>query len=274
MTVSSQSTAVATPDAGVSFAISGRRVALAIAGRSLRLIPRLPSTFIPSLLMPIFFTIVFSEGFSGISRLPGFPTNDTINWFVPTAALMGSGFAGITTGLGVARDLEIGFYERFLASPVPRSSLIAGAMAAGAVRALIPTTLTVIVGTLLGAHLPGGLEGILPLAVAAMGIALCASAWSLGIALRFKTLQSAPLMQMGMFLTLFLSTLQMPLVLLTGWLKHVATYNPVTYVLQLARQGFLGGISWSDTWPGLAALAGMLVLLTTFAGRGMRRVIP
>lgn len=59
--------------------VSGRSVATAVAGRSLLLIPRLLSTFVPSLLMPVFFTIVFSEGFSGISRLPGFPTDDTIN---------------------------------------------------------------------------------------------------------------------------------------------------------------------------------------------------
>lgn len=187
---------------------------------------------------------------------------------------MGSSFAGITTGMGVARDLEIGFYERFLASPVPRSSLVVGAMGAGALRALIPTTLTVTVGVLLGAELPGGVTGILALALAAMGLALCASAWSLGIALRLKTLQSAPLMQMGMFLTLFLSTMQMPLELLTGWLKAVATYNPVTYILQLARQGFLGSPSWADTWPGLLAIGGMLALLATFAGRGMQRVTP
>jgi len=249
------------------------RVAGAVARRSLLLIPRLPSTFIPSLVMPIFFTIVFSEGFSGISRLPGFPTDDTINWFVPTAALMGSSFAGVTTGLGVARDLQVGFYERFLASPVPRSSLIAGAMSAGALRALIPTTLTLIVGLLLGARLPG-VTGVLALALAAMGLALCGSAWSLGVAYRFKTMQSAPLMQMGMFLAIFLSTLQMPLELLTGWLKAVATYNPVTYVLRLARQGFLGSASWADTWPGLAAIGGMVLLLTIFARRGMQRVIP
>ncbi len=52
----------------------------------------------------------------------------------------------------------------------------------------------------------------------------------------------------------------------------MATYNPVTYVLQLARQGFLGGLSWADTWPGLLALAGLATLFTFLALRGMRRM--
>ncbi len=54
----------------------------------------------------------------------------------------------------------------------------------------------------------------------------------------------------------------------------MATYNPVTYVLQMARQGFLGGVGWADTWPGLAAIAFLLAVLGTFAWRGMQRVIP
>ena len=227
------------------------------------------------MVMPVFFTIVFSEAFSGIVNLPGFPAADTVDWFLPTAAIMGSAFAGVTTGLGVARDLEIGFYERFLASPAPRSSLLGGALGAAAVRALFPLTLVLLMGTLLGVNLPGGPAGLGILAVAGVGVSLSAAAWSLGIALRLKTLQSAPVMQMGVILAIFLSTAQMPLDLLTGWLETVATYNPMTYILQLARQGFLEtGISWADTWPGLAALGGLLAVLLLFAGRGMQRVIP
>jgi ABC-2 type transport system permease protein len=252
-----------------------RSVALAVAGRSLLLIPRLPSTFVPSMVMPIFFTIVFSQAFAGIALLPGFPAEDTIDWFTPMAATMGSAFAGVTTGMGVARDLEVAFYERFLVSPAARSSLLGGALLAAAVRALFPLTLVLLAGALLGVHFPEGLAGIGILVLAGIGVSLSAAAWSLGIALRLKTLQSAPLMQMGVFLTIFLSTAQMPLDLLTGWLKTVATYNPMTYILQLARQGFLEtGISWGDTWPGLLAIGGLLLVLVTFAGRGMQRVIP
>jgi ABC-2 type transport system permease protein len=252
----------------------GGRITWAVAARSLRLIPRLPSTFVPSLVMPIVFVVVFSGAFSGLTRLRGFPTPDMVDWLAPMAVIMGSSFAGITTGMGLARDLEIGFYDRFLSSPAPRSSLLGGAILAGVLRALIPLGLVLAVGFLMGASLPGGPVGILTLAAAGLGMAGVAGGWSVGVALRLRTQQAAPLMQAVMFLAMFLSTLQMPLDLLTGWLRTVATYNPVTQVLDLARQGFLGEVSWGDTWPGLLALAGMIVALFLFAARGMRKVVP
>jgi ABC-2 type transport system permease protein len=249
------------------------RITWGVAARSLRLIPRLPSTFVPSLIMPVLFVVVFSGAFAGLSDLPTFPTREMVDWFIPVAAIMGSGFAGITIGMGVARDLEIGFYDRLLASPAPRRALLGGAILAAVLRALLPLTLVLVVGALYGASVPGGLPGIGALAVAGLGIAACAGAWSVGIGLRFKTQQSAPLMQVGMFLAVFLSTLQMPLDLLTGWLHAVATWNPVTQVIDLARQGFIGEVAWGTTWPGLAAIAGLFALLILFASRGMRAVV-
>lgn len=252
--------------------MAGLRIALGVAGRSLRLIPRLPSTFVPSLVMPLFFVIVFPGAFAGLANLPGFPTDDMVNWFVPVAAVMGSSFAGVTTGMGVARDLEIRFYERLLSSPTPRWALLTGAILAAIARALIPLTLVLSLGFVLGADLPGGPLAIATLAAAGLGLAAVASVWSTGIALRLKTLQSAPLMQVGIFVALFLSTLQMPLELLTGWLHTVARWNPITQVMDLARQGFIGPVSWTETWPGLAAIAGLFALLLLFAWRGLRRV--
>lgn len=249
------------------------RITWGVASRSLRLIPRLPSTFVPSLIMPVLFVVVFSGAFAGLSDLPTFPTREMVAWFIPVAAIMGSGFAGITIGMGVARDLEIGFYDRLLASPAPRRALLGGAILAGALRALLPLTLVLVVGALYGTSVPGGLPGIGALGVAGLGIAACAGAWSVGIGLRFKTQQSAPLMQVGMFLAVFLSTLQMPLDLLTGWLHAVATWNPVTQVIDLARQGFIGEVAWGTTWPGLAAIAGLFAVLILFASRGMRAVV-
>jgi ABC-2 type transport system permease protein len=254
--------------------MSATRVTWGIAERSLKLIPRLPSTFIPSLLMPIFLTVAFSGAFSGLVGLPGFPADKIIDWFIPMTTLQGGMFAGITTGMGVARDLENGFYDRFLASPAPRISLVAGPLLASVLRGLIPLVLLTFIGVLAGAHFYGGLATIGSLALAVLGIAVAGGAWALGLALRFKTLQVAPLMQSGAFLSVFLSTAQMPIFLLSGWLHTVARFNPMSNVLALARQGFLGEVTWAGTWPGLVSVIGIIAVLVVFAARGMQKVIP
>ncbi len=243
-----------------------------IARRSLMLIPRVPSTFIPSLIMPVFLTIAFAGPFSGLVNLPGFPAEKIIDWVFPMTALQGAAFAGITTGMGVARDLENGFYDRLLASPVSRRSLLSGPLVASVLRASLPFTLLLIVAVIGRAHFKAGLEGVGTLAIACIGFSACAGAWALALALRFRTMQVAPLMQMGIFLSVFLSTAQMPINLLTGWVHQVARFNPVTNVLALARQGSLGDVTWGGTWPGLVSLAGMFVVLGTFAYRSMQRL--
>ena len=238
------------------------------------LIPRQPSTFFPSLMMPVFLTISFAGAFSGIVLLAGFPAEKAIDWFVPMTALQGAAFAGITTGMGTARDMENGFYDRFLLSPAPRMALLLGPLIAAVLRAFIPLAILLLLALVGGANFRDGWLGVATLVIAGLGFALAAGAWAVGLALRFKTQQIVPLMQSGTFLIVFLSTAQMPLELLGGWLHAVARVNPMTYILELARQGFLGQVAWSTTWPGLLALAGLVGVLGAFAARGMQKVTP
>ncbi len=265
-----------TASAGASggLRMSSVAVTTGIAGRSLRMIPRLPSTFVPSVIMPVFLTIAFTGPFSDLVRIPGFPATKIIDWIVPMTIVQGGLIAGITTGMGVARDFENGFYDRFLMSPASRNSLLSGPLLAAVVRALIPLTLLLLVAWIGGAHFHAGAVGIGTLALAMLGMAAVGGAWSTGLALRFKTYQIAPLMQAGVFLSVFTSTAQMPLDLMTGWIHGVARVNPVTNVLALARQGFLGDVTWAGTWPGLVSLGGLLAVLAVFAYRGMMKVTP
>jgi ABC-type multidrug transport system permease subunit len=254
--------------------MSSRKVAWSLAGRSLVLIPRVPATFIPSIIFPIFSVVAFSGAFSALVNLPGFPVPKIIDWMLPMSIVQGAAFAGMTVGLGIARDLEAGFFDRLLLAPVRPVALIVGPMAAALVRAIIPFVLVLIAGMLAGARLPGGLPGALTLLLAAEGIALIGAAWSIGLALRAKSMQVAPLIQMGIFLSVFLSTAQVPLPVMTGWLHAVARVNPMTNVLALARQGFIADVSWAQTWPGLVALAASFAVLGAFALRGLRSAVP
>jgi len=76
------------------------------------------------------------------------------------------------------------------------------------------------------------------------------------------------------FLAVFLSTAYTPEALLRGWLSEAAHLNPITHVLEMARQATVVGIepSLAHTLPGLAALAGLAAVLGALAMAGLRRM--
>jgi ABC-type multidrug transport system permease subunit len=245
------------------------RSAVGLADRGLRRIRRLPSAFFPALVMPIFQCIAFSGTFFAITRIPGFPTHRSINWFLPLALCMGSAFSGVGLGFTLIGDLETGFFDRLRMAPSPRNSLILGPLLTAWFRTFLVVTVVLVVGVAMGARPTGGPLGILMLYVAGLGIATIATGWGLGLAFRFRDMRAAAIMQLGLFLTLFVSTAQAPLNVMRGWLHGVARLNPVTNILRLARQGFLGEVTWASTWGGLLAIVIMSAILLTFARRGL-----
>lgn len=248
-------------------------VAFALAHRSLVSILRIPAAVVPLVAMPVFFVIAFSGSFSSLTKLPQFPTDNILNWMVPFAIVQGSAFAGFGTGFSMVRDIETGFYDRLLLAPGSRLALLVGPILAGIVRCTITLSIVLAFGLALGTDVPGGLAGIAVLWVAAVGVATIATGWALGLVYRVPDQRAGPMLQIGIFFTMFLSTGNVPLVAQTGWVRHIARYNPLTNILELARQGFLGDVRWSTTWPGLVAIAGSLVVLWVFAATGLRRLV-
>ena len=249
-------------------------VSLEIARRSLILITRLPSAFIPSVVFPVFLIVAFSGAFNGIVNLPGFPTDRILNWFMPLAILQASSFAGVGIGVGTARDIETGFFDRFLSAPSSRGALLLGPALAAFVRSLLPLVAVLVVGLLGGARILGGPLTLVALLVAASGTSITFSLWCMGIAFRTRSQRAAPVMQIGVFVTIFLATAQVPIASMTGWLQDVARVNPMTSVLGLARSGFLGDVTWHDSWRGLVTLAVATALAAWWAARGLRKLVP
>jgi ABC-2 type transport system permease protein len=237
--------------------------------RGLRRIVRLPSAFFPALLMPIFQSVAFSGTYFAITMIPGFPTDRSINWFMPLGACMGSAFSGVGLGFSLIGDIETGFFDRLRMAPAPRNALILGPLLTAWFRTLIVVTVVLTVGFALGARLTGGPLGLLTLYAAGLGLATVATGWGLGLAFRFRDMRAAAVMQLGLFLTIFLSSAQTPLSVMSGWLHGVARLNPITNILRLGRQGFLGDVTWQDTWGGLLAITVLALVLLVFARRGL-----
>ncbi len=242
--------------------------------RSLNEVLRVRGALLPATIAPVIFLLGTSGQFNRLTGLDGFPTDSYLSWVVPLSCLQGAGFAGAATGSNLARDIEQGLFDRFLVAPVPRVVLLVGPILGAITRSMVPATVVLLTGLLLGAELPGGVPGVIALYVAAASFCAVAALWGIFMALTFRTQQAGPLMQQGVFLGVFLSTAYTPLPLLRGWLADVATLNPVTHVLELARQATVSGIapSLAHTLPGLLALAGMLLFFGALALLGLRRM--
>jgi ABC-2 type transport system permease protein len=244
-------------------------VSAGLAWRSLVLVRRMPSVFIPSLVMPLFILIATAGAFRGISLLPQFDGASYLAFTIPLATVMGGGFAGINAGMTLARDIEGGFVDRLVASPAPRIALLGGPYLAASARSLFTTTIVLLAGLIGGVGLPGPIDaGVIYLLAASFSVAT--AGWAMGVALFTRSTQSIPLMQVVVFLSVFLSVAYVPRELQQGWLRAAADLNPVTYLLEASRSAELEGMSWATLWPGLLAAAALVVAFAGFALLGLR----
>jgi ABC-2 type transport system permease protein len=246
------------------------RVVRALSRRAMNEILRVPGAAIPGILAPTIFFIGLSGAFAKAATLPGYNSADFQTFIIPVSILQGAGFTGAATGVNLARDIEQGWFDRLLVCPAPRVTLLCGIVASAALRALLPATFVFAVALLVGVHWPG-VTGLIITFALAMGLATVMALWSSMIALRFRTQQAAPLMQVANFILVLFTSAYAPLALLAGWLRAIAQVNPVTQVLEGARQGFVGTVTWHDTWPAFAAILGLQLLFGSLAVRGMRR---
>ena len=239
--------------------------------RSLNELVRVPGAAIPGVLAPTLFVLGLTAVFGKLSVLPGFSTDDFMTFILAVGLLQCATFSGAATGVNLARDIEQGWFDRLLASPTPRGALLAGTILSASFRALLPIGLLLAVALALGARTsgPGGVALALLLAAAFASIA---AAYAVTLAFRFRTQAAAPLMQAGAFMAVLFTTSYAPQPLLTGWLYHVAKYNPVTKVLEAVRQGFVSEVTWATTWPGLVTLAALALVFAAAASVGLRRM--
>jgi len=242
----------------------------ALMARAKNELIRVPGAAIPGVLAPTIFFLGLNGVFGALTQLQGFETGSYESFIVPVSMLQGAGFTGAAAGVNLARDYEQGWVDRLLVSPAPRWVLLAGTVLAASLRSLVPATFVLGIAFAIGAQWPG-LDGLIICYLMVAVTAAAAACWGSMLALRFKSQSAAPLMQAGMMALILLTPAYAPLALLQPWLEKVAEINPLTNVLEAARQGFVGGVTWADTWPGLLALAGLLAVLGALALREMRR---
>ena len=227
---------------------------IAIAGRALRAVPRDLEAVIPGVFIALFFFIVNIATLSNLteSSIPGF---DFKAFQLPTAILLG--VTGVSRAPAVVLDVQNGYFDRLLLSPVRRSSILLGHMVADVAVAIGLIIPILAVGFLVGVRFDTGVLGVVAFIVLGALWSLAFTGFGYAIALKTGNPAAVNSSFLLFFPFLFLTTSYVPREQLDGWLEVVAAWNPVTYLLEGMRSLIYVGWDWSDL--GAAVLAVTIV---------------
>jgi ABC-2 type transport system permease protein len=213
-------------------------VAQGVAWRSIHNTFVSPAILLPSIIFPLFFLAAFAGGLSRISNIPNFNYKPGYTAFqFAFVFLQSAAFGGVFTGFAIARDFDSGFARRLLLCAPRRSGIIAGYAVGALVRWFATATLVTIAALLAGMNVLGSGIDLVGLLGIGMIVNLVAALWACGVAMFLRTEQAGALIQMPVFIVLFLAPVYVPLRLLNGWIHGVASLNPATVSLEAAPSG-------------------------------------
>jgi ABC-2 type transport system permease protein len=225
-----------------------------VAGRALRAVPRDLETVMPPIFIALFFFLVNVGTLQDITQ--GTIKNfDYTAFQLPTAILLG--VTGVSRAPALVIDVQDGYFDRLLLTPIRRLAILLGHLCADVTVAAALTVPILIVGFILGVRFESGPLGILVFIMIAAGWSLAFSGFGYAVALKTGNPGAVNSMFLLFFPFLFLTTSYVPRSQLSGWLDVVAGFNPVTYLLEGLRS--LITVGWDSGDIGEAVLAVVIV---------------
>jgi ABC transporter DrrB family efflux protein len=229
----------------------------AITARNLRRLIRVPTLLFFATLQPVLFVLLFSYAFGGAIHAPG--VSRYIDYLLPGIFVLSIGFGASQTGVAIAEDLATGMIDRFRSLPIAGAAVLAGRVAADALRNLFVVGLMIGAGAAIGFRFHAGPAAALAAVALAVAAGVAFSWLNLLLGLAVRDPESAGLAGLFPIIILFFtSSALVPVATMPGWLQAFAKANPITAITSALRALCLGG---PTTRPAIEAAAWILGLL-------------
>ncbi len=233
-----------------------------IARRAIIQTIRQPALVIPPVIFPLIMMAINTGGLNAATNLPGFPADTYLDFAIAVPFLQGSLFACINAGASMARDVETGFLQRLAMTPMQRAALLIGQLGGVMVVAFMSALIYIAVGFAAGMDFEAGVLGIPALLALAMLVALAFAALGAFVGLRSGSGETVQGFFPLFFVLLFLSSMSLPRPLIEqDWFRFIATYNPVSYLIEGIRSFIITG--WDA--EALALGFGVAIVITVAA---------
>jgi ABC-2 type transport system permease protein len=218
-----------------------------LAGRAIKRIVRNPAQMIFPILFPLILLGVNASGLAAATDLPGFPADSYLDFALAIPFMQGALFAALNGGQDLARDIEGGFLDRLAMTPLSGAALLAGQLGGALFMGLVSAVLYLLVGLIFGVGIASGVGGALVLLLLSLTISAAFACFGTFVALRAGTGEAVQGFFPLFFVLLFLSSAFFPRNLIEqNWFATIATYNPVSYMVEGIRSLVITG------WDGQA----------------------
>ncbi len=245
---------------------------VSVAIRALRSIPRDPEAIYPALIIPVFFYAINVGALQDMAeRIPGL---DYKAFQLPVAIIFA--VTGISRAVTLVTDIQTGYFDRLSLTPVSRLALLLGLTVADFSLVVALTIPVIIIGFVVGVTFASGVLGLLLFILLSGLWGLVFTGFPYAIALKTGNPAAVNSSFLLFFPFVFLTTVFVPREAMTGWLATVATYNPVTYLLDALRSLITVGWDVEALLKGIACIVGVGVVsgtlaLTALIGRTRRK---
>ena len=215
---------------------------LAVGRRSVVRTSRQRALLIFPMIFPLILFAINGSALSPATRIPGFPTSNYRDFLIAMPFIQGAMFVSITAGVDLARDIESGFLNRLAMTPLRGEALLIGQLGGALLLGVIQAVVYLFVGLASGVSFASGIGGAIVLLFLSILISFAFASLGGLLALRFGTGEAVQGIFPLLFVTLFLSSSSLPRNLIkTTWFRDVATYNPISYLLEALRSLVITG---------------------------------
>ncbi|HET8949542.1 MAG TPA: ABC transporter permease [Solirubrobacteraceae bacterium] len=242
-----------------------------MARRSILQTVRQPAMVIPPVVFPLLLVSINASGLDAATKIPGFPADSYWDFAIAVPFIQGSLFAAINAGTAMARDVETGFIKRLAMTPMQRMALLFGQLIGVMCVAFGSAIVYLIAGFAAGMDFKSGGLGIPAIILLGVLIALGFAAIGAYIGLRSGSGEAVQGIFPLLFVFLFLSSVNLPRNLIEqDWFRTIATYNPVSYLVEGVRSLIITGWDEQALLRGFG-IAALIAVVAVFLAAGALR---